>query len=243
MESCNPEEKKRLIISLALLAGLGMVFLALAATGRLAPLLQSLAEAFQGREHLRKYVESWGTAAPAAFMLLQALQVILAPIPGEFTGAVGGFIFGATPNVIYSTIGLGLGSVVAFYASRTMGLPLVKLVVPCHLMEKFHFLVDRRGAVIALILFTIPGFPKDILCFILGLSPMGFLTFLWVCTIGRIPGTVMLSFSGSAVYNEDWFLLTVVSVICLGVIGAFFLARDRIEGWLKRRFERSPGRV
>jgi uncharacterized membrane protein YdjX (TVP38/TMEM64 family) len=235
METCSPNEKKRLIISVALLTCMGLIFLVLAVTGKLTPIVQTLVGAFQGREHLRKYVESWGTAAPAAFVLLQALQVVLAPIPGELTGAVGGFVFGATPNVVYSTIGLGLGSAVAFYASRTMGLPLVKLIVPCHLLEKFHFLVDRRGAVIALILFTIPGFPKDILCFILGLSPMGFLTFLWVCTIGRIPGTIMLSFSGSAVYNEDWSLLILVCIVCIAVIGIFFLVRDRIEVWLKRK--------
>jgi len=235
VEACNPEEKRRLIISVALLAGLGLVLLALALAGRLTPLVQTLAETFQGREQLRKYVESWGTAAPAAFMLLQAFQVVLAPIPGELTGAVGGFIFGVAPNVIYSTIGLALGSAVAFLASRNIGLPLVRLVVPCHLLEKFHFLVDRRGTVIALILFTLPGFPKDILCFILGLSPMGFLTFFWVCTIGRIPGTMMLSVGGCAAYNEDWYLLLLVSAVCALVIGAFFLARDRIEVWLKRK--------
>jgi low affinity Fe/Cu permease len=45
----------------------------------------------------------------------------------------------------------------------------------------------------------------------------------------------MLSFSGSALYNEDWSLLIVVSVVCVVVIMAFFLARDRIEVWLKRK--------
>ncbi|MBI4965524.1 MAG: TVP38/TMEM64 family protein [Desulfomonile tiedjei] len=235
MEPCSPEEKKRLIISLAVLGGMTLVLLVLAATGKLAPLVQTLLETFQGREQLRKYVESWGTAAPAAFVFVQALQVVLAPIPGEFTGAVGGFIFGVAPNVLYSTIGLGVGSAIAFLASRTVGLPLVKLVVPCHCLEKFHFLVNRRGTFIALILFTLPGFPKDILCFILGLSPMGFLTFLWVCTLGRIPGTMMLSFSGSAFYNQDWYLLGLVAVVCLAFIGAFLLARDRIEVWLKKK--------
>jgi len=235
VESCSPEEKKRLILSLALLSGLVLVFVALAVTGRLTPLVQTLTECFQSREQLRKYVEGWGTAAPAIFMLLQALQVVIAPIPGELTGAVGGFIFGVEPNVIYSTVGLTVGSAIAFLASRVVGLPLVRLVVPCHILEKFHFLVDHRGTVIALILFTIPGFPKDILCFILGLSPMGFLTFLWVCTIGRIPGTVMLSFSGSAMYNQDWFLLILLAVICVAVIAIFFLARDRIEVWLKKK--------
>jgi uncharacterized membrane protein YdjX (TVP38/TMEM64 family) len=235
VESCSPEEKKRLILSLAMLCGLVLVFVALAVTGRLTPLVQTLTECFQGREQLRKYVESWGTAAPAIFMLLQALQVVIAPIPGELTGAVGGFIFGVEPNVIYSTVGLSVGSAIAFLASRVVGLPLVRLVVPCHILERFHFLVDQRGTVIALILFTLPGFPKDILCFILGLSPMGFLTFLWVCTVGRIPGTVMLSFSGSAMYDQDWSLLILVAVICAAVIAAFFLMRDRIELWLKKK--------
>jgi len=233
MESCSPEEKRRLIVALSLLAVLAVVLGVLAVTGRLAPLVETLVEAFKGRENLRKYVESWGTSAPLAFIALQAFQVVIAPIPGEFTGAVGGFIFGAVPNVMYSTVGLTVGSIVAFGAARIMGLPLVRLVVPCHVLERFHFLVDRRGIIVALILFTIPGFPKDILSYILGLSPMGWLTFIWVCTVGRIPGTIMLSFSGSAVYNEDWSLLIVLSVACLVLIGAFFLARDRIEVWLK----------
>jgi uncharacterized membrane protein YdjX (TVP38/TMEM64 family) len=235
VESCSPEEKRRLIISLSLCAGLAAVFVALAVTGRLAPLVETVTEAFKCRENLRHYIEGWGAAAPIVFIAMQALQVIIAPIPGELTGVVGGFVFGIAPNVVYSSIGLTVGSVAAFAAARVMGLPLVRLVVPCHVLERFHFLVDRRGVVIALILFTIPGFPKDILCYVLGLSPMGYLTFVWVCTIGRIPGTIMLSFSGSALYNEDWSLLIVVSVVCVVVIMAFFLARDRIEVWLKRK--------
>jgi uncharacterized membrane protein YdjX (TVP38/TMEM64 family) len=235
VESCNPEEKKRLYLALGLLGGLTLVFVILAVAGYLGPLVKTLTKAFQCRENLRVYVEGWGAAAPLIFIVLQALQVVVAPIPGELTGVVGGFVFGIVPNIIYSSIGLTVGSVLAFGAARVMGLPLVRLVVPCHLLERFHYLVERRGTMVALILFIIPGFPKDILSYILGLSPMGFFTFFWVCTLGRIPGTVMLSFSGSAVYNEDWSLLVIVGVVCLVVIGAFFLARDRIEVWLKRK--------
>lgn len=235
MESHYSEEKKSLILALGLLGGLTVFFLLLAVTGYLAPLVATLTKAFQCRENLRIYVEGWGAAAPVIFIVLQALQVVVAPIPGELTGAVGGFVFGIFPNVIYSTIGLTAGSVLAFAAARVMGLPLVRLAVPPHVLERFHFLVQRRGTMVSFILFIIPGFPKDILCYILGLSPMGFFTFFWVCALGRIPGTIMLSFSGSAVYNEDWSLLVIVGIVCLVVIGAFFLARDRIEVWLKRK--------
>jgi len=228
-------EKTGLALAMSLLALLAGVTVFLALTGRLATITKALYGIFDSREHLRAYIESWGGWAPAAFMSIQSLQVVVAPVPGEFTGAVGGFIFGVVPSVLYSTVGLGVGSVLAFLAARVIGLPLVRLAVSECMMEKFHFVVESRGTFIALLLFAIPGFPKDILCYLLGLSPMGFVTFVIVCTLGRIPGTVMLSYSGSAVYNENWTLLVIVTVATLITIGIFVLTRERIELWLRRK--------
>ena len=104
---------------------------------------------------MRAYVESWGSLAPAAFISLQTLQVVLAPVPGEFTGAVGGFLFGGFPTTIYSTIGLTLGSTLAFLGARIIGQPLVKLVVPPRTMNRFQFLTERKGTLLALVLFII----------------------------------------------------------------------------------------
>jgi len=185
-------------------------------------------------------VESWRPWAPAAFIFAQVLQVVLAPVPGELTGAVGGFIFGAVPTIIYSTIGLIIGSIVNFAAARIIGLPFVKLVVSHESMEKFHFLTERRGAILAFVLFVIPGFPKDILSYILGLSPMGFIPFVVACSLGRVPGTVMLSFTGSAVYDENWTLLTFVCIACLITFACAYFWRARIELWLTGRSEDSP---
>lgn len=235
----NNKEKIRLIVSLSLLSTLALVLIYLAVSGRLSPLVSQLWEIFKDRDQMRTYVQSWGAWAPAAFIVIQALQVVLAPIPGEFTGAVGGFIFGGAPTILYSSVGLTIGSIVAFLAARIMGLPLVRLVVSKESLERFHFLTERRGAMLALVLFIIPGFPKDILSYILGLSPMGFLTFVTVCALGRIPGTVMLSVSGSALYNENWTLLVVLAALCALAVGAVFFWRTRIELWLGRKSEES----
>lgn len=235
MARSNDREKTRLIVAIVLLSGFGLLILALAISGRLAPLVHQMWDIFRNRDHMRMYVESWGALAPAAFIAIQAFQVVLAPIPGEFTGVVGGFIFGGVPNLVYSTIGLSIGSVVNFLAARIIGLPLVKLVVSNESMERFHFLTQSRGVLLALVLFAIPGFPKDILSYILGLSPMGFVTFVVVCTLGRIPGTVMLSFSGSAVYEQNWTLLLVICIVCAMAFAPFFIWRAKIECWLKGR--------
>ena len=228
-------ERAKLLLSVGLITFILMTIAFLAFTGYLQTLLEQLRFMFSGRENLRRYIESFGAWAPVAFILAQAFQVVFAPIPGEFTGAVGGFIFGVWPNVLYSTIGLTLGSVMAFWAARIIGLPLVKLVVSKKYLDRFEFLTHRKGILVALAFFTIPGFPKDILSYILGLSPMSFLTFFLVCTLGRIPGTIMLSFSGAAVYDENWPLLITLAIVCAVLISIFYFRRDQIELWLRSR--------
>ncbi len=226
MPELSRADRRRLAVSLTLLTLLIVGAIALAASGKLGPLLGELWRLFESRKALRDYVESWGAAAPIAFIIIQALQVLFAPIPGEFTGAVGGFIFGGLPNIFYSTIGLTLGSIGAFWASRIIGLPLVKLVVSEETMSRFDFLTRRRGFWLAFVFYVFPGFPKDILSYLLGLSPMGFLKFLAACGLGRIPGTILLSYTGSAVFDGNWLLLGIVTVICCVVMGFLYLYRD-----------------
>ena len=116
----------------------------------------------------------------------------------------------------------------------------MKLAVSDETLDRFCFLTERRGTILSFALFAIPGFPKDILCYILGLSPMGFITFAVVCTSGRIPGTAMLSFGGAAVYYENWLLVVALAVAALVCIALFFSIRDRMEVWLRQRFCKTP---
>jgi uncharacterized membrane protein YdjX (TVP38/TMEM64 family) len=61
---------------------------------------------FSDREKIRLLISSFGNGAPPVFMLVQILQVIFAPVPGEATGFIGGYLFGTLPGFIYSSIGL-----------------------------------------------------------------------------------------------------------------------------------------
>jgi len=94
---------------------------------------------------------------------------------------------------------------------------------------------EPRGEIATLILFMIPGFPKDILSYLLGLSPMRFLTFLVVCGLGRIPGTLMLGYSGSAVYKAEWRWLGIIGLVCLLCFIVFYLKGERIKVWIREK--------
>lgn len=233
MKPATRRDKIRLAIALCLPLALTFALIVLARTDYWHQLSEMATSAFKGRENLRVYLRSWGPWAPVAFIMIQALQVVLAPIPGELTGAAGGFLFGTWPNIVYSSVGLTIGSMIAFLAARIVGIPLLKLVVRKETLDKFHFLVERRGAIATLALFMIPGFPKDFLSYLLGLSPMRFLTFAVVCALGRIPGTAMLSLGGAAFYKENWTLLSAVAIVCLVAFILGYLNKERIHHWLR----------
>ncbi len=237
MKMPSAEDRRPLYAALILIVSLGIAALALGLTGYLDPLIGALWEAFQGKEQMRAFLESWGPWAPAAFMGIQILQVVLAPIPGEFTGAVGGFLFGAAATTVYSTIALTIGSLIAFIAARIIGLPLVKLVASDKTLNKFQFLTKPRGTMLILALFVLPGFPKDILSYMLGLSPIGFWRFLIVCGIGRIPGTAMLSITGAAVYDENWTMLAAMTVACIIAMAVFYFFWSKMETRLEKEHE------
>ena len=169
------------------------------------------------------------------FIALQILQVVFAPIPGDVTGFIGGYLYGPLLGTIYSTIGLTIGSWLAFLLARLFGLPLVESIVKPETIQKYNYIIENQGALISFVLFLIPGFPKDYLCYILGLSHMTTTTFLIVSTIGRLFGTILLSVSGSYAHHHQYGAL----IIAFGISGVFmvlaYLYRERLIKILKRK--------
>jgi len=190
---------------------------------------------FGNKERVNHFVLSFGSYAPLVFIGLQILQVLFAPIPGEFTGFVGGYLFGILPGLIYSTLGLSLGSLFAFLIARRLGMPFVRRFMGPELIEKFEYLIERHGAFFTFILFLIPGIPKDSLCYLLGLSPMHVLTFLVISCVGRFPGTLLLTMQGSSVRSEHYRAFFMVLGLVLLLIVLVFIYRDRIEKLLKHK--------
>ena len=189
---------------------------------------------FSSKTRVSAYVASFGPYAPLSFMAIQILQVLIAPIPGELTGFIGGYLFGTEMGFIYSTLGLTAGSWAAFLISRRFGMPFVRRFVGKDIMEKFDYLMEHQGAFFSFIFFLLPGLPKDYFCYLLGLSPMHVLTFMLISTVGRIPGTLLLTMQGQAVRSENYRAFFVVLGLGLVLIVLMLIYRDRVEDWLHR---------
>jgi uncharacterized membrane protein YdjX (TVP38/TMEM64 family) len=186
------------------------------------------------REGMRAAVESWGWAAPLMLIGIQIVQVIAAPIPGEATGFIGGYLFGTLPGFIYSSIGLTIGSLINFGIGRMLGERFVRRLVPPERFRRLDRIVNRQGVIALFIMFVIPGFPKDYLSLALGLSTLPVKLFALLTCVGRMPGTLMLSLQGAALYDQSYGLLAVVAVACLALILLAYRYREALYRWVEK---------
>ena len=189
---------------------------------------------FSDREKVKIFIAAFGIGAPFAFMAIQILQVVLAPIPGEATGFIGGYIFGATKGFFYSCIGLSAGSLINFYIGRFLGKRYIRKLIPAAHLERFDLLVKHQSIFILFILFVFPGFPKDYLCIFLGLSLIPFKVFIVLAAIGRMPGTFMLNLQGAYLFQQMYLLSALIFGICIIIIILAYLYKDKLYNWIDR---------
>jgi uncharacterized membrane protein YdjX (TVP38/TMEM64 family) len=168
------------------------------------------------------------------FILLQIVQVVAAPVPGELTGFIGGYIYGPVLGTVYSTIGLTLGSWLAFVLAHFFGMPLLEKVIKPAVIEKFDHFMEHQGMLVSFFLFLIPGFPKDYLCYIMGVSRMPVGVFLIISAAGRLLGTIMLTVTGSSARNGHYLLLgCFASAGIIAFIAAYYY-QDKLLDLLKK---------
>jgi uncharacterized membrane protein YdjX (TVP38/TMEM64 family) len=183
---------------------------------------------------LKEFIFSFGAYSSPAFILLQIIQVVIAPIPGGAIEFLGGYLFGVKAGLIYSMIGLTLGSWFAFSLAKIFEKWVVEKFVSPKMMKKFDYLIGHEGVILSFLLFLIPGFPKDALCYILGLTPMHLGIFLIISTIGRIPGTLMATLQGAEAFKHQYMLFLILLGGSVLVILVFYIYHEKIHGWIKK---------
>jgi uncharacterized membrane protein YdjX (TVP38/TMEM64 family) len=210
-------------------------------------LIDTLSSAYQlliDRERTEALIAASGPhVAPLIFMGIQLLQVILAPIPGEATGFIGGYLFGAARGFAYSSVSLAIGSWINFIIGRFLGRQFVRRVIPEAKLRKIDQTVTHHGSLVILLLFVFPGFPKDYLCLFLGVTAMPLKLFLLMATFGRMPGTLMLSLQGAMLFEKMYGIFAGLLGLCaLGMFLAYRY-REQLYRWIEKMDKpRSPHR-
>jgi len=186
------------------------------------------------REQVEHFVAAFGRGAPLIFMALQVLQVIVAPVPGEATGFIGGYLFGSLKGFVYSSLALSAGSWINFSIGRFLGKRWVRRWIPDKTLARFDHLVQRQGVIVLFLLFVFPGFPKDYLCLFLGITTIPLKIFLVIASIGRMPGTLMLSLQGEFLFEKNYVVFIVVFTVTALLAFVTIRYRETIYRWIEK---------
>lgn len=185
---------------------------------------------FLSTKSIRRWIETWGIWAPISFIGLQVVQVVIFIIPGEFTQIAGGLIFGTIGGFLYSSLGIAIGSVFNFYLARLLGKGFVHILFKKESCDRFESIISTgKAKQVFFLLFLIPGIPKDIVCYIAGLSKIKFIEFFLISTVGRAPALIVSVIIGDAIAEQEWILAMIICAVALIIFGVGFLFREQIH--------------
>lgn len=179
-------------------------------------------------ERFRAWVDSSGFASRVIFVGMVVFQLIIALIPGEPLEMGAGYAFGAVEGTILCIIGCVIGSALVFLFVRRFGVKLVEVFFPREKIRSLRFLQDsRRLNLLTFIVFFIPGTPKDLLSYFIGLTDMKLGTWLCITAVARIPSIVTSTVTGDALGLKDYqFALIAFGVtLALSLLGILVYRR------------------
>lgn len=181
-------------------------------------------------DQYQAWIQDKGIIAQLSFIGMVFFQVIIAIIPGEPLEICAGYAFGAIEGTLLCMIGIALGSAAVFLLVKTLGVKLVEVFFPVEKINSLKFLRDsRKRNMLTFILMFIPGTPKDLLSYFVGLTDMKLSEWLIITTIARIPSIVTSTIGGSALADQEYLTAIMVFAITAAISIAGILIYNRIS--------------
>lgn len=168
-----------------------------------------------------KEVGIWG---PIIFMLFNIVQVLLAIIPGGPFEVAAGALFGPWTGAFICDIAMSIGGIITFFLVRKFGMYFIELFTTKEKIESVQFLhSNEKSTTLLFLFFLFPGTPKDLMCYVVGLTDIRWTSWFFINLVGRFPAILLSSLSGSALSKQKYgiFILAFSIIIVLYFLGTF----------------------
>lgn len=188
-----------------------------------------------GVETFIELITSQGPLGVLILLGMQLLQIIVAFIPGEVVQIAAGMMYGPLWGSVVILVGCVLSSMVVYELVHKLGAPFVRSMVGEKQLLKFRqFELSGKFGVTVFILFLIPGFPKDVLTYIVPLSDMNLRTFLLLSTISRTPGVIISTYAAAGLADGNIVTSVIIFVVAALIAIIVLLLRNRIIDAISR---------
>ena len=219
------EQVRKKILGIAIL-----VFLAGISAVLFLRLGKPMIELVKDSERLHAWVDELGWKSRLAYIGMVCFQVIVAVIPGEPLELAAGYAFGAWEGTLICLIGIFLGSMIVFLLVRIFGLRLVRLLFSEEKINSMKFLKNQKKLfVVSAVLMLVPGTPKDLLTYCMGLTPLPMSTWMLICSVGRIPSVITSTLGGHALSQRNYLYAAIVFGVTAVLCGFGFWLYARMQ--------------
>ncbi len=200
------EKQSRFTVKQKRIISIIIILLLICFTGAVAFFIGKPLVKFVGSPELfRNFVESRGILGKIAFIGMVIFQVVIAVVPGEPFEIGAGYAFGIFEGTLLCLIGILVGSMLVFGLVRSLGVRIVEVFFSIDKIRSLKFIENSKKLnLISFIVFLIPGTPKDLLSYFVGLTEMKFSSWIFICTVARIPSVITSVISGNALGIKNY---------------------------------------
>lgn len=200
------------------------------------PVMKNLST-LEGQVAFKEKVENSGIWGLMSLFGLQVAQIFLIIVPGEPIEILAGMCYGGIWGTIFIMISACIISTVIFLSVRRLGKKFVCDFCEEEKIAKIEnnklFQNPKKIEIILLILFLIPGTPKDFLVYMAGLLPIKPIRFILISTFARFPSVITSTLAGENLVVGDWkkgIILYIAILVLIAIIIFIFnkLDKDKI---------------
>lgn len=173
-------------------------------------------------DRFKAWLESYGHLGKIVFVALRALQTVVKIIPAEPLEIGSGYAFGVWGGLLYCMLGTEIGSFIIVSITKLFGMKAVNLFVSEEKINSLGFLQNKEKLSISLfIIYLIPGTPKDVITYLIGVTDYNIWKFLLLTGVARIPSIITSTICGSLLGERNYWLSAGVFIgtAVLGLIG------------------------
>lgn len=209
-----------------------VVIILIVLTIHLFPIMKDLST-IEGQIEFKNRVSNIGPMGYLVLFGLQFAQMFLAILPGEPIEVLAGMYYGTFGGLIFIFVSVFIISTIIFFAVKKYGKKFVYGFCSKEKIEKIEnsklFQNPKKIEWIMLILFLMPGTPKDLLIYIAGLLPVKPLRFILISTFARFPSVISSTLVGSSLLKGNWKFSISIYVVTFIIVALIIFIINKFD--------------
>lgn len=185
------------------------------------------------RENLKIEIQQNGPNGILLLLGLEVAQIFLPILPGEPIEILAGMCYGTFGGLIFIMLSVFIVTAMIFFMVRKFGRDFVYTMVSKEKIQKIEnsklFTHPKQIEYIMLILFLLPGTPKDLLTYLAGLLPIKPSRFIVIATLARLPSIISSTYAGATLINGNWKIGLLMYVGIFVVVGIAILLAKKFD--------------